>query len=174
MNNFQQDWERLLIADREYKNAVNQIIDAKYSKGHLLKTKLGSNDEKLVLYLLQFLEPRELIEFADELISRIANSTNSGLYCRGLMRKIPKQWINKSIVRTCEKYINDTDSDSYRRILELYISLDLKEQAVSLCERTLKSNDPEINLVGQDFHQKILDWDGPISTILLTLRSYPS
>lgn len=174
MSTIDHDWENYLKATKEYEEAINQIVNAKYAKVDFLRSKFCTKDERLAMYLLQFLKPRELTKFAEDLIRLISYTASTTLYCRGLMGKIPKQWINKNIERTCEKYLNDTDSDSYRRILELYISLDLKEQAVSLCERALKSNDPEINMVGQDFHQKILDWDGPISTILLTLRSYPS
>lgn len=73
---------------------------------------------------------------------------------RSTILRIPKEWILEHIEQESEPLLKNGTYEEYRRLLELYLSLNA-ELTRKLAERAAANSDPDIKEVGDDFLEKL-------------------
>lgn len=91
----------------------------------------------------------EIIEYFLELAcqSQGASNINNGRYC---LQNLPKEWLLKRIENLSEPLLKLDDEWEFRRLLELYESLD-KDLVFRLSIRAKNHFDPVIKELGREF-----------------------
>jgi hypothetical protein len=143
-------WKKLIDSYYSYIIAVQDFLSSNIDRVTFLKTVLRSSDRSVALHVLQFLKIEELMSLFDDLIF-LASFSHGGIeVVRAYIHKLPQDWVITNIKNKVEPLLINGDYDQYRRILELYISLD-KNLTKELAQRAVSSSDPDIKEAGEDF-----------------------
>jgi hypothetical protein len=92
---------------------------------------------------------REVVSYLLELACQAQNERNIVLG-RAALQAIPRQWLLLRIEAAAEPLLSLDDDWEYRRLLEVYESIDAGLTA-ALTSRGLASSNPEIREAAQDF-----------------------
>lgn len=101
------------------------------------------------LRVLECLTVEEQQELFDDLL-RLASVGHSDIaLVRQAIFALPRSWVLPKIERRAESLLQTGTDEEYRRLLELYIDLDL-DLTHRLATRALQSDDPDIHEAGED------------------------
>lgn len=147
-----ESWQRVLGSLRELTPAIG-ALEADYP-GTLeaLRSALRvTEDEPIVLLLLSLLEPAYSEALVDQLVSASLSHRNA-LRVRLILGRLPHSHAERMVPPAVWRQLRETgDDDAYRRMAELLSHLGLREALNQLSAQALRSSDPDIREVGEDF-----------------------
>ncbi|MEG5137769.1 MULTISPECIES: hypothetical protein [unclassified Microcoleus] len=104
--------------------------------------------------LIEYLKIEERQLLFDDLIDLASVSHSDIELCRQVILALPKSWLIENIETSTAKIMENGTDEEYRRLLELYIKIDL-ELAGRLAKQALDHADPDVCEVGEDFDNYI-------------------
>jgi hypothetical protein len=108
-------------------------------------------DTATVLIVLQSLPTTELAHLFPELV-RLASKLQGGAeVVRNAIHSLPRAWVVAHIEAIAELLLEREDAiDEYRRLLELYCTLD-RDLTLRLAKKAIRHPNAEISEAGEDF-----------------------
>jgi hypothetical protein len=101
------------------------------------------------LRLFEWLPVEERQELFDDLINLVGVGHSDITLVRQAILALPQDWVLSKIERRAEPLLQQGTDEEYRRLLELYIDIDL-DLTHRLATRALQNDDPDIREAGED------------------------
>jgi hypothetical protein len=147
-------WPEAARVLRELVPAIGALAGDYPGTLEALRRNLNVNeDEQVALMLLSLLDPA----FSEALIDRLVSASLShrnALRIRWILGRLPRDQAESIVPPAVWRTLQETgDDDAYRRMAELLWHLGLREALSQLAAQALKSSDPDIREVGEDFSE---------------------
>lgn len=144
-------WHRLVESEIAYIQSRQNFIKICTDKVAILQKALHTPAERgTALRLIEYLKTEECQLLFDDLVDLASVSQSDIELCRQAILALPKSWLIENIEKSTETILENGTDEEYRRLLELYIKIDL-ELAGRLAKQALQHEDPDICEVGEDF-----------------------
>lgn len=152
MGNRQNQWQHLVDCHEAFSLALQDFL-IELDEGDrilILKNALMGGERSTAIYLLQYLKPSETVQLFNELVFLASFSYGAIQTVRDAILAMPRDFVISNIEQVAEPFLENGTYDEYRRLLELYASLD-KVLTKKLAERAMRHEDADIQEAGKDF-----------------------
>jgi hypothetical protein len=148
----QEPWQQALGAVRALLQATSAFQSDYPGTLELLRRALRSPEEETAaLLMLGLLETDYSAALVDQLVSASLSHRNA-LRVRQILGRLPHDQAERVVPPAVWRQLQETgDYDAYRRMAELLSHLGLHGALSQLSDQALKSSDPDIREVGEDF-----------------------
>jgi hypothetical protein len=144
-------WNQLISQESAYKTTRQTFLRECHNRREIIQQALGNPVERATaLKLFVYLTEEERQNLFNELVQLASVGHSDIELVRQIILSFPKKWLLTHIEKSAEPLLNKGTDEEYRRLLELYIELDL-ELAKRLAARALQQNNPNIRETGEDF-----------------------
>jgi hypothetical protein len=155
-------WHRLVESEIAYIQSRQNLIVNCTDKVAIFQKALHTPAERgTALRLMEYLTTEERQLLFDDLVDLASVSHSDIELCRQAILTFPKSWLIENIEKSTETLLENGTDEEYRRLLELYIEIDL-ELAGRLAKRALQHENPDICEVGEDFDNYIKNLGGKL------------
>ena len=148
-------WHRLVESEIACIQSRQNFIKTCTDQVAVLQKALHTPAERgTALRLVEYLKTEERQLLFDDLVDLASVSHSDIELCHQVILAFPKSWLIANIEKSTETILEKGTDEEYRRLLELYIEIDL-ELAGRLAKRALQHQDIDICEVGEDFDNYI-------------------
>lgn len=148
-------WHQLVESEIAYIENRQIFIVNCTDKIAIFKKALHTPAERgTALRLTEYLKTEERQLLLEDLVDLASVSHSDIELCRQAILALPKSWLIENIEKCTETILENGTDEEYRRLLELYIEIDL-ELAGRLAKQALHHENPDICEVGEDFDNYI-------------------
>jgi hypothetical protein len=142
-------WQKEISYLQTRQNFLYHCID----KMTVLKKALQNPSERgTALRLLEYLDVEERQMLFNDLVDLASVAHSDIALVRQVILSLPKDWLLANIEASTEPLLENGTYEEYRRLLELYIDIDLSV-GQRLVKRALEHEDPDIREVGEDMQK---------------------
>ncbi len=151
-DNCQKQWQHLVDCHKAFSLALQDFLIEMDECNRILVMKhaLMGRERSTAIYLLQYLKPTETVQLFNELVFLASFSHGAIQAVRDAILAMPRNFVVDTIEQAAEPCLENGTYDEYRRLLELYSSLD-KALTKKLAERAIRHEDKDIREAGKDF-----------------------
>jgi hypothetical protein len=148
----QEAWQQALGAATALHQAVSGLHSDYPETLELLRRALRSTAEETTAFrVLGLLDTDYSTALVDELVGASLSHRNA-LRVRQILGRLPHDQAERVVPPAVWRQLQETpDDDAYRRMAELLSHLGLRGALTQLSAQALKSSDPDIREVGEDF-----------------------
>ena len=122
------------------------------------------SQRRVALLFFEYLNETERQDLFDDLIDSASVGHSDIELVRQVILSFPQSYLLDQIESSAEIVLENGTDEEYRRLLELYLEIDIS-LVRRLIDRALKSSDPDIHEVGEDFQNYLINH--PIDNINL-------
>jgi len=144
-------WQKLVDSETAYVQSRVNFLKNCSNKVSWIQAALHNPAQRgTALRLLNYLSLDDRQSLFQDVLELASVSHSDIDYCRQAILTLPKQWLLANIENAAETLLDDSSDEEYRRLLELYLQIDLA-LTQRLTIRALQHNNPDIREVGEDF-----------------------
>jgi hypothetical protein len=153
----QQLWQQFVNQANAYEQSRQVFFQLCEDRIKIIKTALHNpNQRRVALLFFEYLNDTERQELFDDLID-VASVGHSDIeLVRQVILSFPQSYLFSQIESSAEIVLENGTDEEYRRLLELYLEVDIS-LVRRLVDKALKSSDPDIYEVGEDFQYYLLE-----------------
>ena len=146
-------WQAVVTKEFAYIESRKEFLNGCNNRVAILQKGLQNPGERgTALRLFFFLTLPERQSLLDELLELASFSHSDIELCRKAILSLPKTWLLATIETSVEGLLADGTDEEYRRLLELYIKIDLR-LTKKLVKKALQHDDVDIREAGEDFQR---------------------
>jgi hypothetical protein len=144
-------WQDLVRSSESYFNAFRAFFHEGMNRVEMVKQGLngGSMEVLTALGMLPYMDVGERLQTFDRLVF-LCLSQKYAHFIRPLISALPRAWVLDHIEEVAEPLLHDSDSISYRMLLELFLVLDAN-LAMRLARRAAAHPDVDVAEAGDDY-----------------------
>jgi hypothetical protein len=147
-------WQSVFEGERAFIQARMDFLARCTDRVAVMRRALHTSQRGTALRLVFYLTPEERLQLFDDLLG-LASVGHSDI---GLVREailsLPREWVIANIEDRAEPLLQAGNEEEYRRLLELYFSLDA-EVTLRLAQRARQHANGEIREAGEDFIERL-------------------
>jgi hypothetical protein len=147
-------WNDLVGHHTALHSAVQTFLSTNINRVAVLRLALQRGEIPAVLYVAQFMAEAELMQLLPEWVDLVSNAHRHIAAGREIIRTLPRAWVVAHIEGIAAPLLQQGSEDEYRRLLELYSTLD-RDLTWRLIRQALQHEDQDIREAGEDFRQKM-------------------
>ena len=152
--NDQAVWNHLVEHYTALQGAVQVFLSTDIDRVAVIRLALQRGEIPAVLYIAPFMAEAELMQLFPEWVDLVSNAHRHIAAGRDIIRALPRPWIVANIEAIAAPFLQQGSEDEYRRLLELYSTLD-RDLTWRLIHQALQHEDREIREAGEDFRKKM-------------------
>jgi hypothetical protein len=153
----QQLWQKFVNQANAYDQSRQIFFQQCKDRIKIIKTALHHpNQRRVALMFFEYLNETERQGLFDDLIDLASVGHSDIELVRQVMLSFPHNYLLTQIEASAEIVLENGTDEEYRRLLELYLEIDIS-LVRRLIDRALKSSDPDIYEVGEDFQYYLLE-----------------
>jgi hypothetical protein len=153
----QQLWQQFVNQANAYDQSRQVFFQQCKDRIKIIKTALHHpNQRRVALLFFEYLNETERQGLFDDLIDLASVGHSDIELVRQVILSFPQSYLLDQIESSAEIVLENGTDEEYRRLLELYLEIDIS-LVRRLIDRALKSSDPDIYEVGEDFQYYLLE-----------------
>ncbi len=161
----QQLWQQFVNQANAYNQSRQVFFQQCKDRITIIREALHNPSQRRVaLLFFEYLNETECQDLFDDLIDLASVGHSDIELVRQVILSFPQSYLLAKIESSAEIFLGNGTDEEYRRLLELYLEIDIS-LVRRLIDRALKSSDPDIYEVGEDFQHYLID--NPIDNISL-------
>jgi hypothetical protein len=144
-------WNQVYLSEMTYIKERQNFLNTCQNKIEIIRQALHKPTERgTALRLLEYFYFEDIKILFNDLIELASVAHSDIELCRKVILLLPKDWLLENIEKSAELILNQGTDEEYRRLLELYLEIDLN-LTKKLTEKALENDDDDIVEVGEDF-----------------------
>ncbi len=144
-------WAAVLADERRFFTSRAAFLTGAADRVRVLRSALRTASQRgAALRLFPFYAIEERQQVFDDLVRLCSVGHVDIALCREAVRSLERDWVLASIERSAAGVLATGGGEEYRRLLELYVELDL-DLARRLATRAAQHADGDVREAGQDF-----------------------
>jgi hypothetical protein len=145
------NWNQVFLSEMTYIKERQNFLNTCKNKIEIIRQALQKPTERgTALRLLEYFNLEEIKILFNNLVELASVAHSDIELCRKVILLLPKDWLLENIEKSAELILNQGTDEEYRRLLELYLEIDLNLTR-KLAEKALENDDDDIVEVGEDF-----------------------
>ena len=153
----QQLWQEFVNQANAYDQSRQVFFQQCEDQIKIIKTALHHPSQRRVaLLFFEYLNETERQGLFNDLIDLASVGHSDIELVRQVILSFPQSYLLAQIESSAEIILENGTNEEYRRLLELYLEIDIS-LVRRLIDRALKSSDPDIHEVGEDFQYYLLE-----------------
>lgn len=144
-------WEQVVNQDNAYSISRQTFLRQCKDRVEIVRKTLHKPSERMTaLHLYQYLTKEEKRELFEDLVELASLGHSDIDLVRKCILSLSRPWLKTRIEKVAEPILQEGTEEEYRRLLELYRSIDRK-LVERLAKRAIEHPDPDIQEAGEDF-----------------------
>ena len=153
----QQLWQQFVNQANAYNQSRQVFFQQCKDRIKIIREALHHPSQRRVaLLFFEYLNETERQDLFDDLIDLASVGHSDIELVRQVILSFPQSYLLAQIESSAEIVLENGTDEEYRRLLELYLEIDIS-LVRRLIDRALKSSDPDIYEVGEDFQYYLLE-----------------
>lgn len=153
----QQLWQQFVNQANAYDQSRQVFFQQCKNRIKIIKIALHHpNQRRVALLFFEYLNETERQGLFDDLIDLASVGHSDIELVRQVILSFPQSYLLAQIESSAKIVLESGTDEEYRRLLELYLEIDIS-LVKRLTDRALKSSDPDISEVGEDFQNYLIN-----------------
>lgn len=149
------NWNELVTKEMIYIQERQNFLNTCENKVEIIRHALHKPTERgTALKLLEYCDLEDIKMLFNDLLELVSVAHSDIELCRKIIFLLPQNWLLENIEKSAERLLNEGTDEEYRRLLELYLEIDLN-LTKRLAQKALENEDEDIIEVGEDFRNYI-------------------